>query len=89
MGSIYLGILQSLLTLARTVGRGVSTEDRVILLDPDHEDYWEVWNSVLTFAHYFDKESGKNYHLHHDGDLWAVCFNSMSDEERLNFGWDL
>lgn len=69
--------------------QGVSTEERIILLDTDHDDYWEVWNRVLTFAYYFDKPSGKNYHLHQDGDLWAVCFNSMSDEERLNFGWDL
>lgn len=69
--------------------QGVSTEEREVLADPYHEDYWEVWNSVLTFAYYFDKESGKNYHLHQDGDLWAVCFTHMSDEERLNFGWDL
>ena len=69
--------------------QGISTEEQAILADPDHEDYWEVWHSVLSNASYFDKPSGKVYHLHQDGDLWALSFESMTDEERINFGWDL
>src|SRR5678809_781745 len=69
--------------------QGVPTEDLVILTDPDHEDYWETWNTVLSNARYFDETSGKVYHLHQDGDLWAVCFDSMTDEEKLNFGCEL
>lgn len=68
--------------------QGVSAEDREILLNPDHEWYWETWDSVLSNAHFVHKDSGKVYHLHQDGDLWAVCYDSMTDEEKLNFGWE-
>lgn len=27
-------------------------------------------------------------HLHQDGDLWAFCFDNMTDEEKMNFGWE-
>lgn len=69
--------------------QGVSTEERKVLADPCHEDYWEVWNTVLSNAHYIDGDSGKVYNLHQDGDLWAVCFDSMTEEEKRNFGWDI
>ncbi len=69
--------------------QGVSDEDREILSDPENEGYWETWDSVLGNAHYTDPVSGKVFHLHHDGDLWAVCYDSMTDEEKLNFGWEI
>ena len=69
--------------------QGVSTEDRIILLDPENDWYWETWDTVLANAHYIDPKSGKVYRLHQDGNLWAVCFPSMTDEEKRNFGWDL
>lgn len=69
--------------------QGVSTEELEVLVDAYHEDYWEVWNIVLSNAYYVDKPSGKVYHLHQDGDLWAFNFTGMTDEEKLNFGWDL
>ena len=69
--------------------QGVTEEDREILLDPEHDWYWETWDSVLSNSHYIDKPSGKVYHLHQDGDLWAVCHDSMTDEEKLNFGWEI
>ena len=69
--------------------QGISEDDREVLSDPENEWYWETWDSVLGNAHYFDKPSGKVYHLHQDGDLWAVCYDRMTDEEKLNFGWDI
>ena len=69
--------------------QGVSQEDRDALSDPENEWYWDTWDTVLANAHYIDPKSGKVYHLHQDGDLWAVCFPSMTDEEKRNFGWDL
>ena len=72
--------------------QGVSEEDRAVLADPhgDHgEDYWETWDRVLSNAHYTDKPSGKVYHLHHDGDLWALCFAQLTEEEKRIFGWEL
>lgn len=69
--------------------QGVSEAEREILLDPENDWYWETWDTVLGNAHYIDKPSGKVYHLYQDGDLWAVCYDSMTDEEKLNFGWEL
>ena len=68
--------------------QGVSAEDRAMLSDPEDVGYWETWDRVLAYAHYIDPQSGKVYHLHQDGDLWAVCFPSLTDEEKRNFGWE-
>lgn len=68
--------------------QGVSQEDREDLSDPENEWYWETWDKVLSNAYYFDEPSGKVYHLHQDGDLWALSFESMTDEEKRNFGWE-
>ena len=69
--------------------QGVSGAEREVLSDPENEGYWETWDTVLGFARYVDKSSGKVYNLHHDGDLWAVCYAHMSEEEKRNFGWEL
>ena len=69
--------------------QGVSQEDRDALSDPENVDYWETWDRVLSNAHYIDETSGWIYHLHQDGDLWAICYDNMTDEEKLNFGWEL
>lgn len=86
---IYIPRDFSLLFLIGEDGwQGISAEELEVLADPHHEDYWEVWFTVLSNAHYFDVPSGKVYHLHQDGDLWAVCFGSMTAEEKRNFGWE-
>lgn len=69
--------------------QGVSEDDREVLSDPENEWYWETWDKMLSNAHYTDPATGKVYHLHQDGDLWAVCFDHLTDEEKFNFGWDL
>lgn len=52
----------------------------------DEEYYWEGWETILANAKIvFD---GVEYTLHHDGDLWLVNFNLMSDEEKQNFGFE-
>ena len=68
--------------------QGVSQEDRDALSDPENEGYWDTWDKVISNAHYTDPSSGKVYHLYQDGDLWAVCFPSLTDEEKRNFGWE-
>jgi len=53
---------------------GISAEDRKILLaGPDHEWYWETWDSVEGSAR--TKANGVTYYLYQDGDLWAVPEN--------------
>lgn len=66
----------------------INPEDAEILASgPDHEYYWETWDDVLSNAHYVDEE-GNKYFLNQDGDLWALCYDRMTDEEKLNFGMD-
>ena len=63
---------------------GVSAEDMEILkAGPDHEWYWEAWDSVLSNAH--ETVNGKVWRLMQDGDLWAYCEELMTDEEYKNF----
>ena len=50
---------------------------------PDHEYYWEAWNNILNSATYL--LGGDQYHLHNDGDLWAICYDKVSDEEYEEF----
>lgn len=55
--------------------------------DTDNDDYWECWNWVLDNAEY-RTEDGDVYQLHQDCDLWVICFEKMTDEEKENFGFD-
>lgn len=51
---------------------------------PDDFDYWETWAHILDNATFTD-ENGYTWQLYQDGDLWAVCDNLMTDEEKYNF----
>jgi hypothetical protein len=65
----------------------VSENDRAVLAKgpDDNECYWDVWDCVLNSAHY--DYNGKAWTLYQDGDLWAVCLDLMSEEEKSNFGF--
>ena len=54
---------------------------------PESEGYWDVWNSVLNKAFLIDYE-GNRFTLYQDGDLWALCFDRMTPEEKSNFGFE-
>lgn len=56
--------------------------------NPDHEWYWEAWDWVLNNAE-FTCENGHKFKLLQDGDLWAYCYDQMSLEEKVNFGFDV
>lgn len=47
------------------------------------DDYWEAWNAILDKAEYH--KDGNVWRLHQDGDLWAICYELMTDEEKINF----
>lgn len=53
---------------------------------PDDEFYWDQWIHVLDNARIIS--DGVEYTLHHDGDLWLVNYEMMTDEEKLNFFGD-
>ena len=62
----------------------VTAEDKEILsAGPDHEWYWETWDSVLDKAS--STINGKVWRLWQDGDLWAYCEELMTDEEYEQF----
>ena len=49
---------------------GVNYEDVLICQEgPDHEWYWEAWQTVLDNANRTDKH-GTKWMLYQDGDLW-------------------
>ncbi len=57
----------------------VNPEDIDILLcGPDHEYYWDAWDSVLQSARYVDK-NGKPWRLYQEGDLFAVMYDNDND----------
>ena len=62
--------------------RGVSQDDLNELADPDSEWYWHAWHKILDNATVVDGDL--TYRLHHDGDLWLICDELLTDEEREN-----
>jgi len=46
----------------------------------DNEWYWEAWDAILNKASHKDN-FGKEWHLHQDGDLFAVHYEEFKDEE--------
>jgi len=55
--------------------------------DPKSEWYWEAWEWILNNAEYKD-DAGNAYRLYQDGDLFGLCFERMSEEEKSNFGFE-
>lgn len=52
--------------------------------DPTYEHYWEDWDWILANAKYV-ADNGDVYYLYQDGDLWGLCYNKMTPEEKRNF----
>lgn len=59
-----------------------------VLLEPDHELYWEIWQEVLDNAVCTD-ENGDEYKLHQDGTVWLYDISRMTCEEKESFGWNV
>ena len=76
-------------TIKRECIKGVSLELLESLAKEnsnDSEFYWEDWEAVLNNAKVvFD---GAEYILHHDGDLWLINFDAMTEQEREDFGFN-
>ncbi len=54
---------------------GVSSDQKEILLaGPDHQDYWDTWNTVLNNAYFIDPDTNMRWYLYQgdSGDLFAV-----------------
>lgn len=57
------------------------------LSSPNNEWYWDNWDVVLNNAKHTDKK-GNVWQLWQDGDLWAICLELMTDEEKANFSFE-
>lgn len=58
----------------------------VLEAGPDHEDYWEAWNKLERTAYHVD-EQNNTWNLHLDGDLFLICDELMTTEEKLDMGF--
>jgi hypothetical protein len=56
-------------------------------VNPESEGYWDAWMWVCDNARFTDAK-GNVYILHQDGDLWSICYERMTDEEKQNFGFE-
>jgi len=60
-------------------GDSISAEDYAILESgPDHEAYWDAWDSILSSA---ETEDGVS--LWQDGDLWAVNWSLIGHSDDI------
>ena len=76
-------------TYDRAAWAGINSDDvRVLCAGPEHEEYWDAWEAVLNSA-WATADDGHIYRLHQDGDLWVICYERMTDEEKRNFGFDI
>jgi hypothetical protein len=64
-----------------------SWEVQTCLAGPDVEDYWDAWEQILSHAEY--RHGPDAWFLHQDGDLWALCYERMSDEEKAAFAFEV
>lgn len=67
------------------VAWGVTDDDQKELSSSDNQYYWETWESVEQYATFTD-EHGNKWHLYQDGDLYAVCYELLTDDEKQFIG---
>ena len=67
---------------------GLNTVSMAELDNPENEGYWETWSDALDRLSYTCPD-GNVFKLYQDGDLWLICYELMTDEEKINFGLDV
>ena len=74
-------------TINRALLSGVSAETLDYLAKEgslEDDGFWEEWDSVLNNARI--THNGKIYHLHQDGDLFAIDWDNLTDKEYESLG---
>lgn len=61
--------------------RNIPADAVEVLSSVDNEGYWDCWEEVLNNAEWHDASTGQVFKLHHDGDLFAYCPDSMTPQE--------
>lgn len=64
-----------------------SWEVQTCLAGPGPFDYFDAWDEILCKAYY--EKDGNTWELYQDGDLFAICSARMTDEEKINMGFEL
>ena len=63
---------------------GIDQEDvDTIMKGPDDEYYWDSWSNILQSATY--QHGGDQYFLYQDGDVFAICYDNLSEKEYYDF----
>lgn len=63
----------------------ITSEDvEIINQGVEHDQYWDVWEEILSNAEYHDNSTSQVFKLHQDGDLWAYCPASLTPSEHNN-----
>lgn len=57
------------------------------LAGPETDGYWDAWQDILDRAVYH-APNGDEFRLYQNEDLWLLCFEKMTDEERESFGFE-
>lgn len=66
---------------------GVSAEEwQALEAGPDHEWYWDTWNSVCDHALITDAD-GTVYRVYQDGDCWLIPEGMEWNENSESFEW--
>ena len=63
---------------------GITDEEAERCKDPDSEGYWDAWTAITDKAKHIDK-NGIEWSLYQDGDLFAVSWDNMTEEEKEEF----
>lgn len=54
---------------------------------PDNDFYWDYWEDVLNNAFLID-DNGHKWCLWQDGDLLAICYKLLTEDEKTNFDFE-
>ena len=67
----------------------ITDDDKKILLAGpyanDNSAYWDVWHEFTCGGQYVTDQDGNKWYLHQDDDLFLMCIDKMTDEEKENF----
>ena len=65
---------------------GFQNDDLATIENPDHEWYWDAWDSIVQSAEFKDSD-GVTWRLYQDGALFAISENATDAELSEAFGW--
>lgn len=66
-------------------------DEKILLAGPDIDnsaEYWETWTKFIDGGQFITDQDGDEWRLHQDGDVFLMCFEKMTDEEKQNFEID-